>query len=79
MDRSKNVGSGPARFTRYEAWMAIGPRSRAVRASRKAAWSPGGAARRRQVVGLSEKIWSVPAPIAWARSTALTMPSARGR
>ena len=69
-ERSKKSGSGPARLTRYDAWIATGPMSRAASRSRNAGSSAGGSARRRQAVGLSPKTWSAVAPISWARSTA---------
>ena len=78
-DRPKKSSSGPARLTRYEAWMATGRMSSSIRRSRKAGPSAGGAARRRQAVGLSANTWSASAPISCARSTALTMPRPSGR
>ena len=78
-ERAKKSSSGPARLTRYEAWIATGWMSSATSRSRKAGPSLGGAARRRQAVGLSAKIWSAVAPISCARSTALTMPRPNGR
>ena len=78
-DRPKKCSSGPARLTRYEAWIAVGPMSSSIRRSRKAGPSAGGAARRRHAVGLSAKTWSASAPISCARSTALTMPRPSGR
>ena len=53
--------------------------SRASRASRNAAISGEGSARRCQAVGLSLKTWRAVAPISAARSAALTIPSAIGR
>ena len=78
-ERPKKSSSGPARLTRYEAWTATGRMSSSASRARKAGCSVGGSARRRQAVGLSTKIWSAPAPISCARSTALTMPSPEGQ
>ena len=78
-DRSTSSGSAPARFTRYEAWIASGPIPSSSTRARNAGSSRGGAARRRQAVGLSLKTWSVSSPISWARSTARTIPWPSGR
>ena len=81
VDRAReDSGFGPARFTRYEAWIETGrdvelaePR-RGTRRTRR-----GGSARRRQAVGLSAEDLHRVAPISWARSTALTIPVAEGQ
>ena len=78
-DRSQKSSSGPARLMRYGAWVAIGATSLAASRARKSGSSRGGAARRRQAVGLSEKTWIVVAPMVRARSAALTMPCPSAR
>ena len=78
-ERSQNVGSGPARFTRYAAWIATGSIPYAASRLRNSGSSFGGAVRRRHAVGLSEKIWIASAPISCARSTAFTIPVPSGR
>ena len=64
-DRPNESSSGPARLTRYEAWMAIGPDVELAEPRAERAASAGGFARRRQAVGLSPKTWSAVAPISW--------------
>ena len=77
---AEEVLLGPARLTRYEAWIATGAMSSSVEAlAEGAAARSGGSARRRQAVGLSAKIWIALAPISCARSTALTIPAPSGR
>ena len=56
IERSKDSGFDPARFTRYEAWIETGAMSSSRSRSRNAASSGGGSARRFQAVGLSVKI-----------------------
>src|SRR6185369_4022095 len=78
-DRSKVAASGPGRFTRYDAWIDTGRMSNASVRSRNEASCGDRARRRRQAVGLSAKTCMALAPMARARSTALTIPGASGR
>ena len=53
----RSHGSGPARLTRYEAWIATGPMPQLGEPLAEGRRSAGGSGRRRQAVGLSPKTW----------------------
>ena len=78
-ERRARSGSGPARFTRYGAWIASGAMPCSASRSRNAGELDRQTRRRCHEVGLSVKTWSADAPISAARSAAFTMPCPSGR